>query len=340
MDPIPAAGTKRAARPSKAGRLSGGISLLRNVNGSSAGRPVLWATAAAIVCHVLWGFSFMASRTARDIAGVFVLLSHRFCIALLAMHLFPRRIRRDLRLPGRKLWLLAALGLAQPVCYFFSEQYGILHSTTIFSGVMIAMIPVVSTLAAAPILRERPTWGQLIFSLVSVAGVIGIGLLSGSSGRLDAVGVIALTGAVLSAAAYMLLARGLSASTTPFARTYVMIVIGAVAFTVPALIQCRGDMSVYFAPFRQTSYTLSVLFLGLLCSVACFFLSNYAVSRLTVARETVFSNLTTAVSVFAGAVFLHEPFSPLSLLFCLLILAGIWGVQKTAKKSDPGKSGS
>ena len=48
----------------------------------------------------------------------------------------------------------------------------------------------------------------------------------------------------------------------------------------------------------------------------------------------MFANLTTAVSVFAGVVFMHEPFSWLGLLFCLLILAGIYGVQKTAPKRD------
>ena len=56
-----------------------------------------------------------------------------------------------------------------------------------------------------------------------------------------------------------------------------------------------------------------------------------AIGRLSVARETVFSNLTTAVSVFAGVALLGEPFSWLGLLFVLLILAGIWGVQRTAK---------
>ena len=51
-------------------------------------------------------------------------------------------------------------------------------------------------------------------------------------------------------------------------------------------------------------FVLSVLFLSVFCSVVSFFLSNYAISKLPVARETVFANLTTAVSVFAGAVFL------------------------------------
>ncbi len=288
-------------------------------------KPIL----ADIICHGCWGFSFMASRTALNTAPVFVLLSHRFLISFLLMHLFPKQLG-GLRCKPRVLLMLAVLGIFQPALYFFGEQFGILHSTTIFSGVMIAMIPVVSTLAAVPILKEKPTLVQLFFCLLSVGGVIGIGLLSQQSGRLDWIGVAALILAVVSAAGYTLLARGLSGSTTPFSRTYAMLVVGAVVFTVLALFHCRGDLKEYVQPFRNTSYLLSVLFLSVFCSVLSFFLSNYAISKLPVARETVFANLTTAVSVFAGVVFLHEPFSWLGLVFCLVILIGIYGVQRAA----------
>ena len=265
---------------------------------------VLRAALASIVCHFCWGLSFMASRTALNEAHVFVLLSHRFLISFLLLHLFPRQIA-GLKKAKRAFLPLLALGLAQPAVYFLGEQFGILHSTTGFSGVMIAMIPVVTTLAAAPILKERPSWGQLGFSLLSVGGVIGVGLMTGSSGRLDGIGVAALVTAVIAAAAYTLLARGLSKTTAPFDRTYAMLAVGALVFTTLALIQCRGDLSAYLRPFRERSYLLSVGYLSVFCSILCFFLSNYAISKLPVARETVFANLTTAVSVFAGVLFLH-----------------------------------
>lgn len=298
----------------------------------NTGGGMLRATAAAIICHTLWGFSFMASRTALNSAHVFVLLSHRFLLAFLLMHLALGRVRA-LHLSAGDLGLLLLLGLAQPVLYFFGEQYGLLHSNTIFSGVMIAMIPVVSTLAAAPILKERPTWRQLAFSLLSVSGVIGIGLLSGSSGSLDLIGVLALLLAVVSASAYTLLGRSLSGRTSPFARTYVTLGVGAATFTGMALLRCRGDWNAYLSPLGEPSYLLSLLFLAVLCTVVCFFLSSYAITKLPVARETVFSNLTTAVSVFAGAVFLHEPFSWLGFLCCVVIIVGIWGVQRTDRRS-------
>ena len=292
---------------------------------------VLRAALASIVCHFCWGLSFMASRTALNEAHVFVLLSHRFLISFLLLHLFPRQIA-GLKKAKHAFLPLLALGLAQPAVYFLGEQFGILHSTTGFSGVMIAMIPVVTTLAAAPILKERPSWGQLGFSLLSVGGVIGVGLMTGSSGRLDGIGVAALVTAVTAAAAYTLLARGLSKTTAPFDRTYAMLAVGALVFTTLALIQCRGDLSAYLRPFRERSYLLSVGYLSVFCSILCFFLSNYAISKLPVARETVFANLTTAVSVFAGVLFLHEPFSWLTAVCVAVILIGIWGVQRTARE--------
>lgn len=290
---------------------------------------------AATVCHVFWGFSFLASRRGLDAAPVLVLLSHRFLLAFLVMNLLLLTPLGTLQLKGKRFLPLLALGLAEPVIYFFGEQYGLLHSNTIFSGVMIAMIPIVSTLAAAPILKERPTAGQLLFSLLSVGGVIGIGLLSKSSGALDWLGVLGLLVAVLSAVVYTLLSRGISGRFTPFERTYFMLGVGAVVFTALALLRCRGEPADYLQPLRQSSYLLSLLFLALCCSVISYFLSAYALTHMSVARETVFANLTTAVSVFAGAVFLHEPFSLWGAVFSLLILLGIYGVQRCSPGEKP-----
>lgn len=105
------------------------------------------ASLADVFCHGCWGVSFLASRICLNQTDVFTLLSHRFLIAFLLMQLRPRELR-SMRLSRRQVLLLLALGLAQPVFYFFGEQYGILHSTTSFSGLMIGMIPIFSTLAA------------------------------------------------------------------------------------------------------------------------------------------------------------------------------------------------
>ena len=293
-------------------------------------RTQIKAILATIVCHGAWGFSFLASRKGLDAAPVFVLLSHRFGLAFLTMNLLLLLGVGRVDLRGKALWKPLLLGLMEPVVYFCTEQYGILHSNTVFSGVTIAMIPIVSTLAAAPILGEKPTPGQLLFSFLSVCGVVGIGLMNRSSGALDWIGVVTLSISVLSAGAYTLIGRSISGDYSPFERTYMMMGVGAAVFTPLAFIQTGGSGAAYLQPLSQPAYIIAVLFLALVCSVAGYFLSSYTLTYMTVARETVFANLTTAVSVFAGVIFLHEPFTWVGALCCLIIFVGIYGVQRTA----------
>ncbi len=292
---------------------------------------------AALICYFFWGMSFMASRAALDIACVFTVLSHRFVLAFLVMTVLCFTPLGDCHLKGKPLLPLILLGLFQPVIYFFGEQYGILHSSTIFSGVMIALIPIVSSLAAIPLLGEKPSFRQFIFSLLSVGGVIGIGMLTNNSGSLDWIGVAGLVVAVCAASAYLLLGRNIASRFTPFERAYAMICVGALAFTIPALISVRGNIADYYIPLKNPGYIFPILFLGICCSVISFFLSNYVLTGLSVAQSSIFANLATTISVFAGAVFLHEPFSLPGLFFCVIILLGIYGVVNTPGAKGKGE---
>ena len=288
---------------------------------------------AVITAHIFWGFSFLAARRALEVTNMFVLLSHRFIIATLAMSLVVLFGFVKINLKGKRIHLLIALAILQPVIYFLGEQYGIQHSTTIFSGVMIALIPIFGTLAAAPILKEKPTPVQLFFSALSVSGVIGIGLMSKNSGALELGGVIALIIAVSAAAGYLMLARNTCTEFTAFERTYSMMFVSAIVFSILAIFSVKCDMQAYISPVLDTKYLISILFLSLCCSVASFGFDSYAIQHLTVAKLSAFANLTTAVSVFAGVVFLHEPFSFLGFIFCVMILVGIYGVQKSGTDS-------
>lgn len=111
-------------------------------------------------------------------------------------------------------------------------------------------------------------------------------------------------------------------------------ILAAVVFTVLALIRVRGSAAEYLQPLHTQSYRAAVFFLAVCCSVICYFLAGYVLSNLSIARATVFANLTTAVSVLTGVLILHEPFSVTGLVCCALILLGIYGVQKTAGKEN------
>ena len=140
----------------------------------------------------------------------------------------------------------------------------------------------------------------------------------------------------MSSVAYNTVSRMLSEEYSPLERTYVMMVTGAIVFLGIALWENRMNPMQIFQPFTIPAFRGGVLYLGVVSSVIAFFLLNYANTYLPVSKTTIFSNFTTVVSVLAGVIFLKEPFSILTFVAVIMIVAGVCGVQlqKVAKNND------
>lgn len=284
---------------------------------------------AAFAVYAIWGFSFLASKLCQKAASPFVILMYRFDIATLVLALPWILKKKKVRLKGKNLKGLLGLGLCEPVVYFIGEQYGLKYTNSAFSGVMIAIIPIVTLLMTAVFLKEKPTPLQWLFSLLSISGVIAITLISGGSGAISPLGVALLILAVVSGSAYSVISRGISGNFTVYERSLVMQLMGAVFYTFLAVMENRTDLQALAAPLASRDFIIAILYLSLCASVAGYSLLNYAVSRAPMANVTSLCNLTTVLSVFAGVIILHEPFSAGSAVALAVILIGIWGVQKT-----------
>ncbi|MBQ7175611.1 MAG: DMT family transporter [Lachnospiraceae bacterium] len=286
---------------------------------------------AALTTTTIWGVSFLASKIALRYADPFLLLAWRFALAFFLMNVLRLVLRIRFDFSGKPVGKLILLGILEPVIYFLCESYGVMYSTATFSGVMIALIPIAALVSGAIFLRERPTVLQTFFSVMSVAGVILMSVGPGS-GLATPAGAVLMTGAVVSAAAYMLLARSISGLFTPFERTYCMFALGFIFFFTGALMHVRGSLTQLAAPLQHTPFLTAILFLGVLASVVAFFCQNYYVTYLTIPEAVVFTNLTTVVSIIAGILILHDPFTVLTIPSALMIIAGVVGVQLTGRK--------
>lgn len=292
------------------------------------------ATLLALLAYFLWGFSFLFSRLGMDEAPPFVMLAHRFTLAAAAMGVLALTGVVKIHLRGKRVGRLLLMGLCEPVIYFICEAYGILYTTTAFSGVVLAAIPIVALFASALILRERVTGGQVFWSVLSVAGVVVYALNGSNDGSVTGIGTLCLLLAVFSSVGFTLLSRTLSEEFTPFERTFIGTVEGMAAFWLLSVIQCHAEPSVLIAPLSSGRYWLAIGYLGLVASIGGYGLLNYALGHLPVSRVSIGTNLITVISVFAGVVFLHEPFSWVSLVCSLVILAGIYGAEHTAETKE------
>jgi drug/metabolite transporter (DMT)-like permease len=285
--------------------------------------------AVAIVTNTIYGLSFIFSKTALGYTTPAVMLVLRFGIALLVMLLLIafRIIRIDLK--GKPVLPLLLLGLFQPVIYFIFESYGIEYTNASFSGIMIALIPIISTIMSAIFLKEELKRSKLFWILCSVAGVELISVTESQSGAIQLKGVIFMVLAVLSASAFSIMSRSLSDKFTSFERTFVMMVLGFAAYVIMGLVQYGGGFAPAIAEgVQHREVIVSVLFLSVLSSVVAFFGQNYSISALNVQRAMVFANLAPVVSVIAGVLLLGEPFTPLSAAGGALIIVSIFMVNR------------
>lgn len=291
---------------------------------------------AAMIGNSIFGFSFMFSRMALQAVQPFVLLGYRFVIAFALISLIALWARRTgqtgwlrFRLSRSGLIRLLPLGVCQPVVYFLCESYGISLTNATVSGVIIALIPIMALAAGFLFMRERASLRQIFFSVLSIAGVIVMTLQQSAGGTVQPLGVALLVGAVICGAAFNIMSRKLSGVHSALERTWVMMLTAAVVFTALAYIETRADPALLLAPLRSGRFMAAMLYLSLFSSILAFLCLNFAATILPVSKSTAFCNVTTVLSVFAGAVFLGESVNAVSLIAAAVIILGVFGVQKS-----------
>lgn len=295
----------------------------------------------ALLASVIFGMSFMFSKLAMEVAKPTVLLAFRFVVAFTAMSLvigvnaLVGRLRGRpifaFSLKGKPIGSLVLLGLIQPVLYFFCENYGILYTSSAVAGTIIAVVPIACILMDVLVLHEKVTGRQVACALLCIVGVALIYM--GGETRISALGLLFLLLTVGCDAVYYTLSHKAAERFTPFEVTYVMFTVGMVFFIPASLIQGAGHMAETFLPAIQSGgFWGAVIYLGLVSSVVAYFLLNFANAHLTVSEASLFSNVTTVVSVLAGVVLLREPFGLWQILGVAVILVCVY-----AANAAPGK---
>ncbi|GFP77180.1 DMT family transporter [Clostridium fungisolvens] len=283
------------------------------------------------ISSTIFGLSFLFSKQALTVASPFMLVSFRFLLAFLVMTVLIifRIIKVDYR--KKPLGGLLLLGLAEPVVYFIFETFGVKNASSSVSGLMLSLIPIAVTLLGIYILNEVPSITRVIFIIVSVLGVALIGIMSSTSGQeTSPLGILLLLGAVTSAGFYTIISRKVSKHYTPVEITYFMMFFAALCFTIMNLIDVsiNGDIHRYFEPLQNKTFIASILYLGILSSIIAYFLTNFTLSKIQASKMSVFSNVSTIVSIVAGVLILKESFHIYHLIGSILILTGVWGTNK------------
>ncbi|PFD41914.1 EamA family transporter [Bacillus cereus] len=289
----------------------------------------------ALLYSFIIGFSFMFVKLALTITNPLDTLAHRFTVAFIAASIPVIFGFVKLNISFKNILALLPLAIFYPALFFAFQAFGLVYTSSSEAGIIQAAIPIFTMILASYFLKEYTNIWQKTSVLISVIGVIYIFIMNGIvAHKTSFIGVILILLSALSSACYNVLARKMTKKFKLMDLTYTMTALGFISFNSIAIVDHlnKGTITIYFKPFTNGTFLISILYLGLLSSLLTALLLNYSLSYIEAAKISVFSNLSTLITIIAGVVFLHEQIAYYHIIGTIMIILGVIGTNFLGKK--------
>ncbi len=298
-------------------------------------RKQIKAFTALTLSVLLWGGSFSATRTLLYDFDPMTIMWLRMTMASLAVLPFLRRLAPPAG--WRREWKpLLAMVLFQPCLYFLLENNALRFTTSSQAGVIASFVPLLVALGAWLVLGEKIGGRGIAGLVLSIGGIIFLTLMNRGQHAADSIilGNLMEMGAMVMAAANMLIIKKLSDRYNPWTLTMMQCFAGALFFLPGLFIFIESPVEVTGA------HMLLLLYLGAPVGLGAFGLYNWGMSHTTASGASLFINLVPVVAVILGWALLDEGLSLLQCLASVLVLAGVVISQSGVEESSSTKASS
>ena len=268
---------------------------------------------------LIWAGNMVINKLAADAIAPSAIAFYRWVLALLLMTplVAPRvwRARAEIRPVLGKLAVLGFLGLAawQGLAY-----YAALTTTATNMGIIAAMLPLVTIVLSALVLREPPTLGMILGSVLAFSGLI-ILLSHGSPANVLQDGVnlgdLLMVGACISYACYGILLRRWKLTLDPWVSIYVQASFATLALLVPFLVGTWSPIT--------TKNVWLILYAAIPASLVATFLWMRSIRTLGANRSSIMSNLMPPLSALLAFIFLGERLQSYHIIGGIVTIAGV-----------------
>jgi drug/metabolite transporter (DMT)-like permease len=271
---------------------------------------------------IFWGLSFVATKMALTSIPTFTLIFARFSISALFFLLLM--VRNGLpRFSKRDHGFLFLLSLFEPGLYFIFETMGLQYTSAPKASLIIATIPIAVLILSTIILKEKSSPARLISIVLSLAGIFI--LITGETGfRLSLegsfVGDLLIFGAVISAALYIVSARNLGRKYSALEITSMQILYGALFYTPAFLWELPG---ISWSQISGSSLW-AVVYLTIFATIGAFLCYNFALTRVSATRASLFINMIPVVTAIGAWILLKETLTLVQAVGGLLVLLSVF----------------
>lgn len=284
---------------------------------------------------VIWGASFVATKFALAEVSPVTVVWLRFAIGVLVLGV-AARVRGQLgAVAPRELALFAFLGLQGITFHQWLQSTALVTSQASTAGWIIASTPVFIAVLSAIVLREKLTAlqvGGVILATTGVLVVVTKGHLAAlTAGVFGAPGDILIVISSPNWAVFSVLSRKVLRS-HPAARVMLYVMTFGWLF---ATVQFAATSSLREVARLTVTGWLAIAFLGVFCSGLAYIFWFDALQHMPVAQVGAFLYLEPLVAQAVAVAILAEPLLLPAIAGGIVILFGVWLVNRRAAASEP-----
>lgn len=299
-------------------------------------RDRVWGSASLLLCcaSLFWALNPIVARAVHHLVSPLGMAFWRWVVAMGVGMIFawPHLVddRREILREWKMLALLGTLGIgAFALVVYWGLQYTTATNNLMMQGAMPSMILLLSTL----VFRDKITPGQLVGTLVSLAGLLVIvaqgsmaNLLAMTFNRGDAA---ALFGVFLYSLYSTLLRKRPAIHQLSFLVT--LFGVGAASIAVPYSLEIAQGH--YMA--ARAEVVLAILYVGIFPSLLAYFFFNRSVDLIGISRASIYMNLPPIFGVGLAILLLGERLAPFHLLGAALVASGVFLATRRGAEASP-----
>lgn len=287
---------------------------------------------------LFFGGTWVAGKVGVDAIPPITLAAGRFGLASILLWVWARTKQPSGRPPRLSdLPLFLGMGLTAIAGYNMLFLYGLLLAPASDGAIIVpGMAPILTAVLAAITLKERIGGWAIAGLLTAVAGLLFV-LTPGeaqSSSRL--LGDLLFLAGALCWAIYSVIGKTATARFHPVNATLYGTVTGTVLLMPPAILE-RGWVNLASAPLAAWS---GLLYLAVFGTVLAFVFFYEGVRRIGAARATAFAFLVPVFGVVSSVLLLGEHLARLTVVGGVLVLFGLWLVQRQPAHTAASARGS
>ena len=248
----------------------------------------------------------------------------RFTIAYLSLLVI---CRFKVRYTGwRDELLFVVCGVAGGSAYFIAENTALELTLISDVAVLVSIAPLTTALMGAIFYRdERITLLTGVGMVIAFIGSVMLALKDGFVWGDSVLGDLLAMLAALVWAFYSMALKKLNRTYTTLFITRKLFFYGVLsALPLLAMEETRISMDV----LRQPAVWGNLLYLGLVCSMAAYFIWGITVKRIGAVRASNYFYLSPIISMIAAAIWFGERTNAIAYIGCVLILAGVIMAEK------------